>query len=397
MSKILIYRANNRLTPTGGPAGYLYNLREGLKTLEDEHIEVCFLPEEEANTSAKRHLKNYFILRFILDTNLYKAIKAYIHTRKIIKSYSKQKVNFECFDAVHFHTTTDLYRNKDALLNYTGKVILTPHSPEPLFEEYLEKIGLFRIIDKSISKKLKEIDEYAFIRANYIVMPCGFADEAYYSFWEEYSDIKRKKSDNYRFLLTGIKERQIYCSRSEYRKEFNIPENAFVISYVGRHNFAKGYDRLLDLGKIILKKYENVFILIGGAEAPLKGLNHERWIETGWSDRPQDLINASDVFVLPNRETYFDIVLLEVLSLGIPIVASDTGGNKLFRGEVGVRLFEDKLSFIREIETIISEGKDIHSQVEIANKKLYRDFFNEKVFAKQYVKLVSELINSNGR
>ena len=61
-----------------------------------------------------------------------------------------------------------------------------------------------------------------------------------------------------------------------------------------------------------------------------EGLKTDHWIEVGWTNDPHSLIAASDVFVLPNHETYFDLILLEVLSLGVPVVMSRTGGNKFF-------------------------------------------------------------------
>lgn len=60
------------------------------------------------------------------------------------------------------------------------------------------------------------------------------------------------------------------------------------------------------------------------------GLKDSRWKEVGWTNDSQSIIAASDVFVLPNRETYFDIIMLEVLSCGKIVIASRTGGNKYF-------------------------------------------------------------------
>lgn len=40
------------------------------------------------------------------------------------------------------------------------------------------------------------------------------------------------------------------------------------------------------------------------------------------------LLKEVDVFILPNQKTYFDIIALEILRAGIPLVTTYTGGNK---------------------------------------------------------------------
>lgn len=57
------------------------------------------------------------------------------------------------------------------------------------------------------------------------------------------------------------------------------------------------------------------------------------------------------MFILPNRETYFDLVLLEVMSLGIPVLASYTGGNKYFEkiNDSGIYFFKDMNEAMKRI------------------------------------------------
>ena len=45
---------------------------------------------------------------------------------------------------------------------------------------------------------------------------------------------------------------------------------------------------------------------------------------SSWTNDPHSLINASDMFILPNKETYFDLIMLEVLSMGKIVLATNT-------------------------------------------------------------------------
>ena len=138
-----------------------------------------------------------------------------------------------------------------------------------------------------------------------------------------------EKKKKHRYMPTGIVGCKAKVNREDFRKKYGIPDNAFVISYAGRHNEIKGYADLKKLGEKLLAD-KNVYFLIAGKEEPMTGLKNDHWIEVGWTNDPHSLIAASDVFVLPNHETYFDLILLEVLSLGVPVVMSRTGGNKYF-------------------------------------------------------------------
>ncbi len=390
--KVLIYKSNNYLKPVGGPAGYLYNLREGLKRVNEQDFFIEFLPDKPQNSGFKAQLKRIGAISWVTGNHIYKTLKHYFYIRAQIRKQEECTIDLKQYDAIHFHTTLDLYRMRAYLEHYNGKVLLSPHSPVPLFVELLEKMGILGKIDLYVRARLEEIDRHAFMRADNILFPCGYSDEAYENLWPQYRKIKEDKRDSFIYLLSGVNAKETTCSRKEFRGKWGIPEDAFVIGYVGRHNKTKGYDKLLSLGTKMLKDNTQLYFLIGGEEAPMKGLPCDRWIETGWLRNPQDLLNAADVFVLLNETTFFDLVLLEAISLGVPIVASNTGGNKLFKGEPGIRLFDDAESCISEIEKIMSMRSDEIALLRKENSELYRAFFSIEIFAEQYIKLLKRLL-----
>ena len=146
-----------------------------------------------------------------------------------------------------------------------------------------------------------------------------------------------------------------------------------------------------NVSKKILEEYKNVYFLIAGKEGPLYRLKHERWIEVGWIDNPQNIINAADVFVLPNEETYFDIVLLETLAVGKVIIASRTGGNKYFNGKKGIFLYDCEDDFFQCINNIVNMPATNRAELEESNKMLFNQYFNEIKFAEFYVHKISKL------
>lgn len=382
MKKVLIYFPEKNLLPQGGPAGYLYNLRKGLNCVENSNIEFHFYDNNNSDIIENKKLKDLIPNRIKDIRRAYK-YSNYLENKAL---YDKSLLNY---DAIHFHSTVDLYLNRDVLQDYKGKVILTSHTPCVSTKELIARLNVkdYKLLRKKIDR-LIEIDEYAFKRADIIIFPCKDSEEPYFHTWPEYRKIRDEKKIKY--LPTGIIKCSVKINREKFRKKYNIPKNAFVISYVGRHNEIKGYADLKIIGENILKD-NNIYFLIAGKEGPLFKLNNSRWIELGWTDDPHSIINASDLFILPNKETFFDLILLEVMSLGIPVLLSDTGGNKYFK-----RFNCNGIMFYSSIQQAIS----IINKCITKDMKKYSDriceIFNEEFivdeFAKRYIEIIDSVV-----
>jgi glycosyltransferase involved in cell wall biosynthesis len=302
-------------------------------------------------------------------------------------------VDFNDYDIVHFHSTLDMYNVRDSLKKFDGKVILTSHSPELKSKEAYENRSDFeKKYLKFIYNKLIRMDEYAFERADYFVFPCEEAEEPYYHTWDKFERIKEKKRDKFRYIPTGIVGSKPKVSREKIRNIYGIPQDAFLICYVGRHSEIKGYDILKEMAMNLLEN-ENIYFIIAGAEKPISGLEHERWIEVGWTDDPHSIISSSDVFILPNRETYFDLIMLEVLSLGKIVVASRTGGNKYFErlNSKGVFLYDTPLEATNILCDIYEMNPEDRHEFEKQNFELFENNFTCEIFAENYKSLYAKI------
>ena len=127
----LIYFPEDKLKPSGGPAGYLYNLKQELTKLGNK--EIVFLPAEKTIISKDR-------LKDALPRRLVEFRKALRFTRMYTEKQTPP-VDLNLYDTVHFHRTDDLYRCREALENYEGKVILTSHTPCARFQELIDMLN----------------------------------------------------------------------------------------------------------------------------------------------------------------------------------------------------------------------------------------------------------------
>ena len=348
--KILIHFPVDRIAPKGGPAGYLYNLRLGLEEIGAEGFD--FLPPVGATYEQNKTLQK-------LVPNRIKDLRRLHNLLVFLSKDAPSAVDYSRYKALHFHSTEDLYLHRKALESYRGKVVLTSHSPCAYHKELISRLN-----PKDVQRKaealasLELIDEYAFNRADYVIFPCEEAEEPYFNTWDKYG----------------------------------IPADAFVACYVGRHNQIKGYDILESAAKGLLAD-EKIWFLVAGREGPLYGLDHSRWIEAGWTDDPHSLMAASDVFILPNRETFFDLIMLEVLSLGQVVITSRTGGNKYFErfGSDGILLYDkpsDMKNMVRRVKAATSAQREYMGA---ANRGIYRSEFTVGVFARRYKEIMKEI------
>ena len=143
----------------------------------------------------------------------------------------------------------------------------------------------------------------------------------------------------------------------------------------------------------MLDQKTNIKFLIAGKEGPISKLENPNWIEVGFTKDPYSIIAAGDVFLLPNNETYFDLVFIEVMSLGKIIVASRTGGNRYYEkaGAKGVFLYDTLEEARAIIERIRIMSLDEKLVLEKANKEFYENNLTGKVFYENYKKIISGL------
>jgi glycosyltransferase involved in cell wall biosynthesis len=122
--------------------------------------------------------------------------------------------------------------------------------------------------------------------------------------------------------------------RLKFRKELGV--EGFVWLAVGRFDPPKDYPSMLQAFARVVHKHSNTILLIAG-DGPLRktmeNLARELGIEKRTKflgirrDIPQ-LMNAADAYVMSSSWEGMPNVLLEASATGLPIVATDVGGNR---------------------------------------------------------------------
>ncbi len=399
----------------GGPSTYLFNLKkgfqqtnvddifvEGLESSEDYYKKLNVASSYSIAHRVKRSLKQMlkkqllelFPKQYLKISLGYSSKNFKINGEKFLKLFEKFEENYKV-SFMHFHSTVDLYSWLTSAKN-TVPLILTSHSPYALHIEFAEytkyslekfssKSSAINFVVENIKNYYEKIDEIDFEKADYLIFPCEEAMEPYSKTWKRFDEIVARKKVI--FIPTGTIPLSYGIDRDSFREKYNIPKDAFVVSYVGRHIAVKGYDLLCEAAEHVWKKNKNVYFLIAGKQEPLKGLKDNRWVEVGWTNDPGSVINASDVFALPDKATFFDLALLEVMSLAKPALVSYTGGNKFVaRQSEGVIPFMDLTAraLAEKILELSTYEREVLERLGKVNYDLYNSFYTVDAFAKRY-------------
>lgn len=122
--------------------------------------------------------------------------------------------------------------------------------------------------------------------------------------------------------------------RESIRKEFSLPTDSRVITYVGRLSPEKGVEVLLNAFQRLCSTMENVFCLVVGdgmqrleLQAQIDTyLCRDKIIFAGFRKDIKQVLAGSDLFVLPSHIETFSLSVLQAFAVGTPCVASDVGG-----------------------------------------------------------------------
>lgn len=407
----------------GGPTGYLANLLVGLNKLSesfpDTQVQTQFAVRMQRECVASgpdvgvykkflTHLQKNPLFNSLYMNHLSKSSRqAYFSYLSFLRDDLNQranpavisKIDLKRTRTIHVHEISDAVMVKNELiargLDKKIKLILTCHTPESAAKEHYDEFLAQGYSEEKAARVLngwKRIERAAYEAADILIYPSREAMEPAYKFLPDFGTLIQNK--DVRFVATGVEAISTKLTKAEAKKKYHV-DGKFVIAYIGRHNAVKGYDILKKAAEKILADNPNIVFLIGGTQGTeFKPLRHSRWIEAGRIN-PADFLPAADVFVLPNRQTFYDLVLLEVLSAGVPVIASHTGGNISVKGDVPelITYTNDESGLVDAIQQIYKKTPEELEKISTSLRDAYNKHFTPEQFAGRYRNTISGICN----
>ena len=231
---------------------------------------------------------------------------------KLIKILRKEKP-----DIVHTHASSTA--RLAARFVKDCKVVFTRHSVFPVSEKIKRGIGrvLYKFSNELLSDRIIAVADAA--KGNLVE-----------------GGINHEKID---VILNGVEKIKETSpeDKKALKKKYNIENDEYVVGILARLEEVKGHETFIEAARILLeeKKIKAKFLILGtGSEEgklkeKVKQLKLEdKIIFTGFIKNVQDFVNIFDVQVNCSFGTEAtSLALLEGMSIGVPAVVTDFGGN----------------------------------------------------------------------
>ncbi|MDX8383361.1 MAG: glycosyltransferase family 4 protein [Ghiorsea sp.] len=320
-----------------------------------------------------------------LNTPL-QALDKKFHYFPLLAAYKLAKIiDEQHIQIIHMHWNKDLTLAvfSKLLSKRKPKLVLTRHMQFPARKDSFFHRFLYRNIDHIVA--VSQTMEYDLKR---------FIPE----------DVQPDISVNY----LGIKPTTLADADEvrESRKKY-AAEGTFLIGLFGRIDPYKGHDLLLD-AMLIAKQGHLPFkaLLVGHAmtDVYLQHLQHRvsnegltDYVEfTGFVNQPRTLMQACDTVILTTVEETFGLVLIEAMSVGVPVIGSDRGGvpEIIEHGSSGL-LFtsEDSVSLFDALKLFYEQPKQA-KKCAAAGMLVAKDKFSQEQHEQRLVDCLHALVQS---
>lgn len=174
------------------------------------------------------------------------------------------------------------------------------------------------------------------------------------------------------------------------RTELALPEDVPLFVSVGRLIPRKRYDVLLEAWRDVRDAH---LVIIG--DGPLKAQLQEKIATSGLGERVHLLgfvdeehkykvLSVADAYVAASEHEGFGIVYLEAMEAGLPIVSTDTGGQRDFLQENENALLvptDDPQQLVAAVTRLLKD-KNLREQMSKNNRERVKDFYLEKTAKK---------------
>jgi glycosyltransferase involved in cell wall biosynthesis len=175
-------------------------------------------------------------------------------------------------------------------------------------------------------------------------------------------------------LPIGLDDHAFMAGGSSIRRRLGWTARHRVVGYVGRLTLLKGVDLLAEAFREVSNRMPDVRLLIvgkGDEERTLRAVLGNQ-IASGLVHIESDVehetlpewYRAMDLLVLPSRYENFSNAAIEAMSCGVPVIASDVGGNRIIAGSSGAWLFESESipALTNGLAAVLTDGAELKAR-----------------------------------
>lgn len=394
-----------RIWPGGGPPGYLYNLRSALSehfpdapvevvTLMERHDRYSYVGEHIGRRSgAIRGLVRRYAPASWKRRRAYSRYLRVWHTETIPASARGRLAKAA---AIVFHDPRSAWWYfRDGGGGTSQRVYVELHAPVDVATEDAADLtahyGESTLWD-NLADGIAEVELGTYERAHGIIVPCPGAVDSYFSCR---ADLKSRFTRlTFHHVLPGAPRMHASTTREAVRRRLGAADDELLVGFFGRYHRHKGFDVFCDVAALAHHRGRRSLRFLSAGDGWIRPPALPNYTNLGWLGLDlADVLNAVDCLLQPNRHTFLDLMFIEAMSVGKPIVTTAIGGGRWLASVAkGVLAVEpDPQRLLDAVESALPEARRV--ELGRANRDTYHAVFTLRAFAERHIAFAKAVLD----
>ncbi len=177
--------------------------------------------------------------------------------------------------------------------------------------------------------------------------------------------------DTIKTIPNAVNRRIFYPrDKSRMRKKYDIPEDVFVVAFVGYFTHTKGSARLA----AAIDKLEDVYSIFIGNGEYIPACQNILFVGNVTHKDIPEFLSAADVFVLPTIAEGCCNAIIEALSCGLPVISSNLPFNDdILNDECSIRINTMDIGAIADSIRLLRDNHELREKMERAALEKAKD------------------------
>jgi glycosyltransferase involved in cell wall biosynthesis len=196
-------------------------------------------------------------------------------------------------------------------------------------------------------------------------------------------------------------------NNKKIRHEFKLGNHPFIL-FVGRLNYIKGPDLLLEAFAKIEKKFPKYSLIFLGPDNNMKNSlilesrnlkiqNKVKFIDYQSGQVKSMLYHAADLLVIPSRSEAMSIVVLEAAISETPVLMTTACGLEELTGQNGaMAVNSDATSIGNGLDALLDKSQDLSARGKKLNQYVKEKFIWENII-KEYLIMFRNIVSSSSK
>jgi glycosyltransferase involved in cell wall biosynthesis len=326
----------------------------------------------------------------------YELLMLKLRLRVCVSFIRKNKELFYEADIIQIHNSSSFVCLFQVLpeLFKTKPIILAHHAPGA-YATYIAR-QFPKISNSKFLDEYRRLENFSFKHADFIIVPSQGTLRLLVN------DLPRVSFEGKKIYVIHNGIVQLKGAKGRLRHMLSIGDDIFLVGSVGKLIKDKGMDILIKAMQLLKTKYgvKNIHLVIRGYGSEYQHLkDYARKLRVNdiihfvpYIKKIGDLYADLDLFVMATRRAAFDLVILEALSAGLPIIVSDLDSNIEAISSAGLIFKSEDVEALAKLIFEVYSNNKLRVLLRRKALELFRDEYSLDSMGNNYLKCYKEIL-----